>query len=63
MLADPGSTKEPEPEEVVAPVVKKEIKVEPEKTEKNNSAVKRQRRTKNDINEEETKVRLFKISC
>ncbi|XP_013069902.1 inhibitor of growth protein 1-like isoform X1 [Biomphalaria glabrata] len=61
MLADPGSTKEPEPEEVVAPVVKKEIKVEPEKTEKNNSAVKRQRRTKNDINEEETKEDKDKI--
>ncbi|GFO11577.1 inhibitor of growth protein [Plakobranchus ocellatus] len=53
---DPGSTKEPEPEEVAPPVKKEVVKVEQEKPEKP-AAVKRQRRQKNDVNEEEVKVR------
>ena len=53
---DPGSTKEPEPEEVPPPVKKEVVKVEQEKPEKP-VAVKRQRRQKNDVNEEEVKVR------
>lgn len=51
---DPGSTKEPEVEEVAPPVKKETVKVEQEKPEKP-VAVKRQRRQKNDVNEEEVK--------
>ncbi|XP_005095357.1 inhibitor of growth protein 1 [Aplysia californica] len=56
---DPGSTKEPEIEEVVVPK-KEAAKVEPEKPEKNN-ATKRQRRTKNDGQEEEIKEEKEKV--
>ncbi|CAG5134331.1 unnamed protein product [Candidula unifasciata] len=58
---DPGSTKEPEPEEVIVPPVKKETKVEPEKPEKNN-ANKRQRQQKVETVEEEVKEEKEKVA-